>query len=155
MLKAGRHFSHIETEPTVEGKKVSACLGEVACFQGDLVGMLATATMGEIGYSYHGEIGVALENPPSSLPKEPENTNQLPAKAQVPMFIRHNNRWRVAKAFSFGIHQGQHRVCLPFSHPWTTTEGQLSHNYFGGAPCARQTCLLSYLLLPSQLVVKW
>ena len=46
MLKADRHFPHIEAGPTSEGNKDNACLGDVACFLDNLVG--------EIGYRYHG-----------------------------------------------------------------------------------------------------
>lgn len=68
MLKAGRHFPHIEAGPTSEGNKDNACLGEVACFLDNLVGKLATDIM-------DGEIGMESENLPSSLGKGPENIN--------------------------------------------------------------------------------
>lgn len=126
MLKAGRHFSHIETEPTFEGKKVSACLGEVACFQGDLVGTLATAPMGEISYSSHGEIGMELENPPSPLPKEPENTNQLPAKAQDAHVHKTQQQMEGGEGVLFRHSSGAAPSVPSFCLPWTTTEGQLS-----------------------------
>lgn len=115
MLKAGRRFSHVETGPTFEGKEVSACLGEVACFLGNLVGTLAIATTGRLEWNWR------IHHHPYQRGQRTLISFQL--KPKVPMFIRHSNRWRVAKAFSFGIHQGQHQVCLPLSLPWTTTEG--------------------------------
>ena len=85
MLKAGRRFLHLETGPTFEGKKVSACLGEVACFLGNLVGTLAIATMGRLEWNWR------IHHHPYQRGQRTLISFQL--KPKVPMFIRHNNRW--------------------------------------------------------------
>ena len=52
------------------------------------------------------------------------------------MFIRHNNRWRVAKAFSFGIHQGQHQVCLlSVFHGLPQRASSLSQSFWRSPMC--------------------
>ena len=68
------------------------------------MGTLATAPMGRLDWNWR------IHRHPCQRSQRTLISFQL--KPKMPMFIRHNNRWRVAKALSFGIHQGQHQVCL-------------------------------------------